>query len=149
MTLLRRLAAASVVCAVLGGCSSHGDPVPADSAAAAAAPYSAVPWSPPAKVYTTPVPADFEITVNELSRKCFGSAGCNVTFSIELTNVSGHAFDPAKTYKIVYTVNGTEDPYTNAVTITGDQYSREDEELTQVKNKSPKLTAAVTSVVAA
>lgn len=72
-----------------------------------------------------------------------------MTFSIELTNVSGHAFDPAKTYKIVYTVNGTEDPYTNAVTITGDQYSREDEELTQVKNKSPKLTAAVTSVVAA
>ncbi|MGI5245147.1 hypothetical protein [Dactylosporangium sp. CA-139066] len=145
----RHPASAAVALLFLAGCSSHSDPAPVDSAAAAAATYSAKPWSPPAKVYTTPVPADFEVTVNELGRKCFGSAGCNVTFSVELKNVGGHDFDPAKTYKIVYTVNGTEDPYSNAVTMTGDQYSRADEEFVQVKDKSAKLTATVTSVVSA
>lgn len=118
-------------------------------ALAGANPGSTAPWSPPAKVYVTPVPADFAITVNELSRKCFGSAGCNVTFSIGLENVGAHEFDPAKSYKLVYTVNGTEDPYSNNVTITGDRYTYESEEFVQVKDKATKLTATVTSIVAA
>ncbi len=113
------------------------------------APTAAAPWSPPAKVYTVPVAEDFTLAVVELSRKCFGSAGCNVSFSIKLTNVGAHEFDPAKSYKIVYTVNGTEDPYSNNLTITGDRYSYDEEELTQVKNKSTTLTATITAIVPA
>lgn len=103
----------------------------------------------PTKIYVAPTPEDFTLTVNELSRKCFGSAGCNVTFSIKLTNVGAHEFDPAKNYKLVYTINGAEDPYTNNLTISGDSYSYEEEEFTQVKNSSTKLTATITAIIPA
>lgn len=144
-----RLLPAAFVLLALAGCGTAADLDGSGRALAHATPGSTAAWSPPAKVYVVPVPADFTLTVNELSRKCFGSAGCNVSFSIELENVGAHEFDPSKSYRIVYTVNGTEDPYTNNLTITGDRYSYDSEEFAQVKNKSTKLTATVTSIVSA
>lgn len=152
------LIAAAAVAAVLllgaGGAialtlANNDSPSTTSAAQTSAAPGASATtaWSPPANVYATPVPGDFTLTVVELSRKCFGSAGCNVTFSIQLANVSGNTFDPAKSYKIVYAINEAEDTYSNNLTITGTQYSYRSEEFVQVKNKSTKLTATITAIV--
>lgn len=99
-----------------------------------------------ASKYAEPTVADFELTLTELSRQCFGSAGCNVQFSVNLKNVGGKAFDPGKSYRLTFNVEGTTEPYSNYVTITGDQYQRDDTMLAQVKTSKQKLTVTATGI---
>lgn len=99
-----------------------------------------------AAAYPEPTVADFEITLTELSRQCFGSAGCNVTFSVNLKNVSGKTLNPARSYRLTFDVEGTSEPYSNYVTITGDQYQRDDSMFAQVKTSKQKLTAKTTGI---
>lgn len=98
--------------------------------------------------YSAPSPSDFSLTLTELERKCFGSAGCNVTFTLNLKQVTAAKFDPTKTYKLLYTINGTEDVHTNYMTLTGSQYTHDDEEFAQVKGQKTQLTVTITSIVA-
>lgn len=103
----------------------------------------------PPKVYNTPVPSDFTLTLTELKRACFGSAGCNVTFTVQLTKENASVYDATKHYKLTYTVEGSEDTYSNYMTIHGDQYSHNDEEFVSVKNKSTKLVPKITQILEA
>jgi hypothetical protein len=100
--------------------------------------------TPAAAAYHTPVPADFTLTVKVLEKQCFGSAGCNITFRIDLSG--GGELDPDKTYELTYEVKGGEDPLINTMTVTGKQYERQDRESIQTSSSSKKLTAVVTSV---
>jgi hypothetical protein len=95
--------------------------------------------------YDTPEPSDFELTVKTLSKQCFGSAGCNVTYRIQ-AGWDG-TYDPDKTYEVVYEVRGDESgPQTNNFTITGDEYQVSQEEDASTRSSGVKLTARVISV---
>jgi hypothetical protein len=95
--------------------------------------------------YDTPEASDFELTVKTLSKQCFGSAGCNVTYRIQ-AGWDG-TYDPDKTYEVVYEVRGDESgPQTNNFTVTGDQYQVPQEESASTSSAGVKLTAEATSV---
>lgn len=131
-----------------GGAPSGGER--AVKTAEAGAPGAAQPAATTAagKAYTTPQATDFTIKLNELSRQCFGSAGCNVEFSVELTRVNQAAeLDPTKTWVIVYRVDGSEDEYTNKIRVTGGTYDRDESEMVQVKSQKQKLTPVIVSIV--
>lgn len=117
--------------------SSGGDPIKTQGSAAKV----------PPKVYSVPAPADFTLALTELKRACFGSAGCNVTFTVQLTKVNAAMYDSTKTYKLMYSIGGAEDPYSNYMKITGDQYSHNDEEFVSVKSKSVKLAPTITNIL--
>lgn len=94
----------------------------------------------------TPKPEDFTLTIKVLEKQCFGSAGCNVTFRIELA-YSGPTLSPSRTYEITYRVDGTdESEYVNTLTVTGDQYRTQDREMVSTKSSKSVLTVVVTSV---
>jgi hypothetical protein len=89
---------------------------------------------------------DFELTVKTLSKQCFGSAGCNLTYRIEV-GYDGPPLDPSNTYEVVYEVRGGEDgPQINTLTVEGDQSSVDSEESISTNSSARKLTAVVTSV---
>jgi hypothetical protein len=96
--------------------------------------------------YAAPTAADFKIGVKILERKCFGSAGCNVTFRIT-PDYTGAALDPSITWLVTYEVHGVEDgPQINSFEVTGDEASFESEERAQTKSSKTKLTVKVTDV---
>lgn len=94
----------------------------------------------------TPKPADFELRVKILKKECFGTAGCNVTYRITLS-YDGPALDPDTTYEVTYKVRGPEDgPTINTLTVTGDEYKTDSEELASTPSAGTKLTARVTEI---
>ena len=101
---------------------------------------------PPAPKVVAPTVKDFKLTVKTLTKQCFGSAGCNVTFRI-LVAYSGPALDPGKTYEVLYTVKGGEDPVENKLTVSGGESSVDEEEMVSTSKSSAKLTAVVTDVM--
>ena len=92
-----------------------------------------------------PTPTDFTLTVKILEKKCYGSAGCNVTFRIELA-YSGPPLDAGRTYELTYEVAGVEDSYVNTLLVTGTQYRTDDRELVSTKSSKAELKATVTAV---
>lgn len=138
------LLAAAVVWFALGS-------KPAGSAAAA--PTSAAPaqvakpqQTQAERTYYTPTKLDFTVTVKITEKKCFGSAGCNVTYHIDM-KYGGDTLDPSKTYKVTYEVSGVDDgPAINTFEVTGDQWSYDEEEFGQTPNSSTKLKARVTDI---
>lgn len=99
-----------------------------------------------APTYETPTPASFTVTVKVLKKKCFGSAGCNVTYRIA-PEYTGGALDPAVTWLVTYEVHGVEDgPAVNTFEVTGDEASFEAEELASTKSSKSKLSVKVTDV---
>jgi hypothetical protein len=82
-----------------------------------------------------------------LTKECFGSAGCNITFRVRLAyDDTAGQLDPDKTYELTYKIRGGEDPLTNTLEITGDNYSTDQEELISTPSSSTKVTAVVTDV---
>jgi len=63
----------------------------------------------------TPVPEDFVIGIVETSRACFGSAGCNVEYRIDVTYNGGPIDDD---YTVVYELSGGESVKTDNFTIS-------------------------------
>ncbi|MET8832911.1 hypothetical protein ABZV78_03195 [Micromonospora sp. NPDC004540] len=142
---------------------SNGDPEPAADAASSAAPSittadptsaaptTSAPTTAPAStapalpLYDTPAKSDFKLKVKILRKQCFGSAGCNVTYRIDVT-YTGSGLDPSKTYEVTYQVKGAEDPIINTFEVTGDSASVQEEEMASTKRSGDKLTAAVTDV---
>jgi hypothetical protein len=93
----------------------------------------------------TPTPKDFKLTVKTLSKECFGSAGCNITFRIEV-GYGGPDLDPSTTWEVTYEIRGAEDPQINTLTVQGDQSSVDQEEIASTKSSATKLKAVVTDV---
>jgi hypothetical protein len=93
----------------------------------------------------TPELSNFELTVKVKEKQCFGSAGCHVTFEINL----GAAVEPddAATFELTYEVAGPEDgPLVGTMEITGNQYTVE-EHFVSTPRKSTKLTVKATDIV--
>jgi len=128
-----------------GGGTSSGTSKAAGSTSQSVTTTTEVEVTTTASTYDTPEPSNFELTVKTLSKQCFGSAGCNVTYRIK-AGWNG-TYDPAKTYEVVYEVHGDESgPQTNNFTITGDEYQVSQEESASTRSSGVKLTARVTSV---
>jgi hypothetical protein len=83
-----------------------------------------------------------------LEKQCFGSAGCNVTYRVTV-GYPGAALnlDPDKTYELTYEVRGGEDgPVVNTLTVQGDSFETDQEELVSTSSSRSKLTVRVLSV---
>lgn len=97
--------------------------------------------------YSAPTKNDFKLAIKVLSKQCFGSAGCNVSYRIILATYTGPELDPSETYEVTYVVRGGEDgPVTNTFSVTGDESSVDSEESVSTKSKDSKLTVVVSDV---
>ncbi|MFE2353459.1 hypothetical protein [Streptomyces parvulus] len=57
--------------------------------------------------YVTPLASDFTAELRTVRRKCFGSAGCNVTVEPKLAyNGASTSLDPAAVFEITYEIRG-------------------------------------------
>lgn len=93
-----------------------------------------------------PTKLDFQLKLKITRKKCFGSAGCNIDYHIDLTYV-GATLDDSQTWVVTYEVTGVEDgPAINTFEITGDQYSYDESESAQTADSSTKLKVKVTDV---
>lgn len=96
--------------------------------------------------YPDPDPEDFSLKVKVLKKQCFGSAGCNVTYRVEV-GYDGPELDPDVTYELTYEVRGVEDgPAVNTLELTGDAYETDKEEHASTSSTSTKLKAVVTDI---
>lgn len=94
----------------------------------------------------TPKPSDFALRVKTLDKQCFGSAGCNVVYRVELA-YHGPTLDPDTTYEVTYEVRGPEDgAQVGTLEVTGTKYTEPDEVVASTSSASTKLTAKVTEV---
>lgn len=93
-----------------------------------------------------PKAADFVIGVKVLEKKCFGSAGCNITYQIEPMYVGTARLPQGKEITIVYDIAGGEDPQTSRFTLLGDQMTFPAEETIQTASSTSVLTATATQV---
>jgi hypothetical protein len=131
--------------------SSSDDSKSGDQAAAAADSSTSSSTTSTTRATTTtvayvPVPADFTIDVIETERSCFGSAGCNVTYTIKPNYVGAQLPSASDTFTVVYEVRGGTDSKTGNFTVTGSQVSYDKDDLIQTATGS-KLTAVPTQVV--
>jgi hypothetical protein len=141
-----RFLAAALVAVLLTGCAAD-DALTGDQSTSRATTSAAAPAAEPR--YHQPVPGDFKLTIKTLEKQCFGEAGCNVTFRVNLAyDDSAGQLDPDKTYEITYRVRGGDEPLVNTLEATGDDYSRDREEFISTSSSSPHLTAKVTQVEA-
>ena len=110
---MRRIAVSMLAVGVLAGCAGGGaDASPATSpTAGSSSPPQVLDWS-GYTPSTTPAPpaaplqaSEVKVTLKTLSKKCFGSAGCNVQWR---TDVSLARF-PDAWYSVTYEVLGLED----------------------------------------
>lgn len=94
----------------------------------------------------TPTTADFALNVVTLEQSCFGSAGCNVTYRIEVSYVGAQIPGEDESYRVVYELRGGEDQKIGSFELQGDQYSIPSDDFISTP-PNPVLTAVVTSVV--
>jgi len=134
-----------VVVAALAGSPDEDEATSSAPTTTAPARTTAAPTTTTTAAAYVPTPADFAITVVVLEKSCFGSAGCNVTYTIELAYL-GPPLDPADTWQVVYDVTGGESVQTNTLEVTGTEYRFDEQSLTSTPSEGAELTAAATLV---
>ncbi len=107
---------------------------------------------PPPPVTRPPLAAkDIVLTVKILEKTCFGSAGCNVAYVIQVEYTGGF-LEQDKIWDVTYQVDGGDDPQINTFTLTGTltgyTTSIQRQERISTPSSSAKLTASVTTVSA-
>ena len=142
-------AVAALTAITLAGCAptnSNADPAaPPPAAGGSATP--AAETSEPAASYS-PTKADFNLKLKILRKECFGTAGCNVTYRVDVA-YAGSPLDPDTEYEVTYKILGGEDgSQINTLTVQGDQATTDDEELVQTPSSGTRLRVVVTDVSA-
>lgn len=99
----------------------------------------------PEPVGYEPAADDFTLNIVELEKSCFGSAGCNVTYRIEV-GYDGEPLDPDVTYEVTYEIEGGDDIKINTLTVIGDQYMTDESEFIGTPSSGADLVAVVTRV---
>jgi hypothetical protein len=133
--------------ALVSGCGADaGTPTapPSSSTSSTAAPVAAT-TSAPTKL---PAKTDFAIGVTILSKKCFGTAGCNLTYRIDpsYTKTSLGKTAPAQiTYQVL---GGSDGPQINSFTMGSDGVaSYKQEESIRTAKSADTLTVEVLEVL--
>lgn len=94
-------------------------------------------------------PADFKLSAKILSQECFGSAGCNLTYRVQVDSGRHDG-----TYEITYDVivPGSEDgPHTDTLTVTDGQYQEPTQDFVSTNKRvksAAKIKVRVTAVEA-
>jgi hypothetical protein len=104
--------------------------------------------APPEPAYTPykPKPSDFELSAKITDKECFGSAGCNVTFRVDVAYNGIQTLDDDATWLVVYEIYGVEDaPQVGNFELTGTKISGTEETMSTASSKK-KITLKVTSV---
>lgn len=117
------------------------DTVSVSSASRAAAPTTKAPSRTPVTA------ADFRIDTTVLKKKCFGSAGCNVTYTIDPTFLGVTGALEGRSFKVIYEVTGGEDPEIGNFSLTGTNMRYAESSSISTPSSDAVLTAQVTSVV--
>ncbi len=123
---MKKVLIAASIATLLSGCAMPGAanrPLKSALEDGSVAPVS-VPAAAPAY---TPTPSDFRLEVIELEKKCFGSAGCHVTYLVDPA-YGGPALDSSQSYTVIYQLVGGDATETGSFTVQGDQYAKPDEE---------------------
>jgi len=94
-----------------------------------------------------PKPEDFSIAITVLEKKCFGSAGCSVTYRIVPSYLGLAPLTSARTLTVIYEVTGGESPQTNRFTLTGESVRYQPEERIDTDSSSATLTAKVVKIL--
>jgi hypothetical protein len=93
----------------------------------------------------TPKPEDFTIGIIETERSCFGSAGCNIQYRIEVS-YTGLPVKDGSEWLVTYDVLGGETTKTASFTITDEgKYEYRPDFISTPPN--PSLTATATRVI--
>lgn len=87
---------------------------------------------------------NFILDIRTTEKQCFGTAGCNVQFRVEL-GYDGPSLDPAVTYEVTYAVTGGDGELISTLTVNGDQYSASDQ-FVSTSSEDAELKALVTDV---
>lgn len=109
------------------------------------------PASPAAAATVTPTAQDFALTVTITSEQCFGSAGCDLQWTVRAAMNSNPGVTYPGEFTLTYTVPGVQDGYTGSIDFTnaGAQYSTLGTEgFGQTTSHVDTLTATAVSVVA-
>ena len=105
-------------------------------------------WTPAPKY---PAPGELTLGMTVLEKKCFGSAGCNITYRIEpMAAASRIASEvPAgKAVTVIYEVlGGDSGPQINRFTVTSSQVNYDDQEFISTASEDVQLTARVTQIL--
>lgn len=102
--------------------------------------------STPTPSYDEMTAESFQLKVKVKEKKCFGSAGCNVTYVVVPTYMGdATGIDPSGQWDVTYTVTGLEDEQIGTLRITGSKVTQT-EERGQVGSSAATLTAEVTDV---
>ena len=92
-----------------------------------------------------PVAEDFVIDLRVTEKKCFGSAGCNVTVSIDPSYVGTGPLP--ESFQVTYEIRGGEDgPQVNTFSVKDDTISYDGEERVSTSSSEVELEAVVTEV---
>lgn len=92
-------------------------------------------------------PSDFKVGIKILTKQCFGSAGCNLTFRIKPSFVGVLDMPSTGTTEITYKVKGGDDPMVNTFTVDGEGTAHFDgKEFISTPHSWSKLKAVVTDV---
>lgn len=147
---IRLSAAIAVAGLTVAGCSSFGasNGAPVTSSGRTVAPVVAPPPSSSSQ-YLVPVPSDYTVTVKVLTKQCFGTAGCDLTYRTALAwNLSAvQSPDPSITYDVTYEVDGGDSgPQVGTFQVTGNQYSDSGVQVISTTTQGQQLTAKVTDV---
>jgi hypothetical protein len=140
---MRRAVTVAAVILVLAGCS----PTPQQAVDPAPPPTAAQPVSASA---AAPAPArqlvaeDVQITVRETSKQCFGSAGCNIEFTLEVA-ADTSLIPPGTQYAVSYDLHGLKDDQTGTITLKDDgTFDQPSSGFGQKAKSSTKVTATIT-----
>lgn len=146
------LGVVALLCAFIGFGALVSDDEPQTKAASAATATGATPVIAVPELAETPTPlgykpkpSDFKLTPKITDKECFGSAGCNVSFRVDV-EYSGLPPGESVTWLVIYEITGVEDaPEVGSLEMTGVQAVGQEENVGTASSKS-KITLKVTSV---
>lgn len=99
----------------------------------------------PMRTYPDPKLSDFTLKVKELRRQKFGPAGANITYYIVAD--WGPAYDPDKTYALVYEVHGGEyGPVRNYIEVRGDHHKIENDQFISTSRVNQRIIVKAVAV---
>lgn len=123
--------------------TSGNDPRPVDN----------TPTTAPDDAFDTPPvlpePEDFEIGLKVTSKQCFGSAGCNVEFKIDLDSFYTGDADLTRIddpITVTYEIEGAEDAYVDSLVIDGGNVRYNPTGHVSTPSESTELSVKVTDV---
>lgn len=88
---------------------------------------------------------DLQLRVKTLSQQCFGSAGCNVAFTIRVSYSGTTPLDDTE-HQITYKVIGGTEPLINTLTLAGTQITVDEREVISTRSAASKLRAQIVEI---